>query len=407
MHDIRPVVIVGASLGGMTAARTLAGRVSARVYEPAAALEWLPNIHELISGLRRPYNLRVERGPLLARAGHDWYRQRVVRIDAHRHELFLDDGSIQPFSRVIVAVGGRHQTWGVPGADEYAHPFKSVADCQQIAQRLQRLSSRPGPLRLVLVGAGIEGVEALGEILRTYGRRPGLTIEVIDSAPRVLAGLPASLDMAIRQRCTGLPVSFRLGQRVAAVDQTGVSLVSGETLAADMVIWTGGVGPHPLLHASHLNDPSGFAPVSAALHSDHAEGVYVIGDAVSSVAGMLLPKQAYHAMDMGRLAARNVLAARAGKTLSAFRPSPKPQIITFGALDTFLLSGDRVLAGPSLRLLKEAVYQAGMASFDRRRRDRRLWAAWRRMLDSGIDATIDGLRHPDSLAGLVRFRVLE
>ncbi|MEE4250806.1 MAG: hypothetical protein V2I38_09475, partial [Alcanivoracaceae bacterium] len=97
MHDIRPVVIVGASLGGMTAARALAGRVSARVYEPAGALEWLPNIHELISGLRRPYNLRVERGPLLAKAGHDWYRQRVLRIDAHRHELFLDDGSVQPF----------------------------------------------------------------------------------------------------------------------------------------------------------------------------------------------------------------------------------------------------------------------------------------------------------------------
>ena len=407
MHDIRPVVIVGASLGGMTAARTLAGRVTARVYEPAAALEWLPNIHELISGLRRPYNLRVERGPLLAKAGHDWYRQQVTRIDAHRHELLLDDGSVQPFSRVIVAVGGRHQTWGVSGADEHALPFTSVADCQQIGQRLHRLSSRPGPVRVVLVGAGVEGVEALGEILRAYGQRPGLTIEVIDSAQRILSGLPASIDAAIRQHCALWPVNFRLGERVTAVDKNAVLLASGETLPADMVIWTGGVGPHPLLLASHLNDPSGFAPVSAALHSDHAEGVYVIGDAVSSVAGMLLPKQAYHAMDMGRLAATNVLAARAGKAPSRFNPSAKPQIITFGALDTFLVSGDRVLAGPSLRIVKEAVYQAGMASFDRRRQSRRLWALWRRILDSGIDATIDGLRHPDTLAGLIRFRVLE
>ncbi|MDF1630520.1 MAG: FAD-dependent oxidoreductase [Alcanivoracaceae bacterium] len=407
MHDIRPVVIVGASLGGMTAARALAGRVAARVYEPAGALEWLPNIHELISGLRRPYNLRVERGPLLAKAGHDWYRQRVQRIDAHRHELFLDDGSVQPFSQVIVAVGGRHQTWGIPGADEHALPFKSVSDCQRIAQRLERLSSRPGPLRLVLVGAGVEGVEALGEILRAYGARPGLTIEVVDSATRVLPALPQSLDQAIRQHCQRWPVNFRLGERVAVVNEMGVSLASGEMLAADLVIWTGGVGPHALLRESHLNDPSGFAPVSAALHSDHAEGVYVIGDAVSSVAGMLLPKQAYHAMDMGRLAATNIMAARAGKELAEFRPSPKPQIITFGALDTFLISDHRVLAGPSLRVVKEAVYQAGMASFDRRSSTRRLWGLWRRILDSGIDATIDGLRHPDSLTGLARFRVLE
>ena len=75
MHDTRSVVIVGANIAGMTAARALAGRISVKVFEPTAALEWLPNIHELISGLKRPHNLRVERGPLLARAGHDWHRQ--------------------------------------------------------------------------------------------------------------------------------------------------------------------------------------------------------------------------------------------------------------------------------------------------------------------------------------------
>lgn len=407
MHDIRPIAIIGANLAGLTAARALAGRVTANVYEPAAALEWLPNIHELISGLRRPQNLRIERGPLLARAGHDWHRQRVTRIDAHRHELVLEDGSVQLFSQAIVAVGGRHQSGDIPGAAEHALPFKSVADCQFIAMRLQQLSHRPGPLRVVLVGAGVEGVEALGEILRAHGRRPGLTIDVIDSAERVLAALPAVLDQAVRQHCQPWPVTFRLGQRVAAVEHDAVLLASGETVPADVLIWTGGVGPHPLLRASHLNDPSGFAPVSATLHSDHATDVYVVGDAVSLIAGQPLAKQAYHAMDMGRLAAANVLATRAGKMPNTFHPSGKPQLITFGALDTFLVSGARVLAGPSLRLLKEAVYQAGMASFDRRRGDRRLWALWRRILDSGVDSVIDGLRHPDTLTGLVRFKVLE
>jgi len=194
---------------------------------------------------------------------------------------------------------------------------------------------------------------------------------------------------------------------VAAVEREAVLLASGEILPADLLIWTGGVAPHPLLHASHLNDPSGFAPVSNTLHSDHAQDVYVVGDAVSLIGGQPLAKQAYHAMDMGRLAAVNVLAARAGRMPAVFQPSRKPQIISFGALDTFLVTGERVLAGPSLRLLKEAIYQAGMASFDRRRGDRRLWALWRRVLDGGIDSVIDGLRHPDTLAGLVRFNVLE
>jgi NADH dehydrogenase FAD-containing subunit len=407
MHDIRSVVIVGANLAGMTAARALAGRVSAKVYEPAAALEWLPNIHELLSGLKRPHNLRVERGPLLARCGHEWHRQRVNHIDAHRHELTLDDGSVQPFSRVIVAVGGVHQSFGVEGSDLHAMPFKSVADCQHIAVRLQQLAGRAGPMRVVVVGAGIEGVEALGELLRMVGRRPGFSVDVIDARDRVLRELPAGVDASVREHCRHWPVQFHLGTRVAAMDAESVQLANGTRLAADLVIWTGGVGPHPLLRASHLCDPTGFAPVSAALHSDHAEGVYVVGDAISTVAGQPLPRQAYHAIDMGRLAARNVLAARAGRTLMPFRPAPKPQLVTFGELDTYLVTGPRVLASPALRVLKEAVYQAGIASFDRRRVDRRAWGLWRRVLDSGIDGAIDSLRHPAGLLGWPRFRVLE
>jgi NADH dehydrogenase FAD-containing subunit len=406
MHDTRSVVIVGANIAGMTAARALAGRISAKVYEPTAALEWLPNIHELISGLKRPHNLRVERGPLLARSGHDWHRQRVVAIDPHRHQLTLEDGSEQLFSQMILAIGGVHYSGAVPGA-EYAMPFKSVADCQRIGIRLQQLASRPGPMRVVIVGAGVEGVEALGEVLRRFGRRPGLSIQVIDSRERILRNLPAAVDETIRRHCASWPVAFCLGERVAALDAEQIRLQSGRSLAADIVIWTGGVGAHPLLHASHLSDDTGFASVSAELHNDHADGIYVVGDAVSRIGGTELERQAYHAIDMARVAAANVLASRAGRALRSYRAALKPQLITFGELDTFMVSGKRVIASPSLRTLKEAIYQAGIAGFDHRRRDRRLWGLWRRILDSGIDAGIDSLRHPATLLGWTRVRILE
>ena len=122
---------------------------------------------------------------------------------------------------------------------------------------------------------------------------------------------------------------------------------------------------------------------------------------------MGLERQAYHAIDMARVAAANVLATRSGRLLQSYRPALKPQLITFGELDTFMVSGQRVVASPSLRLLKEAIYQAGMAGFDHRRTDRRLWGLWRRILDSGIDGAIDSLRHPSALLGWARVRVLE
>lgn len=394
MRDTRSVVIVGANLAGMSAARALAGEVAAIVYEPAPMLEWLPNIHELLSGLKRPYNLRIERGPLLARAGHSWRRQRVMRIDPHHHRIELDDGTEQLFSRLIVAVGGVHQSHAVPGAEQFALPFKSVADCQRIAVRLAALASTGGAMRVAIVGAGLEGVEALGEILRRYRHHPGLSLAWVDAAPRLLASQPAVLDETLREHCRRLPVCLHLGQRVARVSAQSITLADGEVLPADLVLWTGGVAPPPLLAASHLNAADGFAAVTPALHSDHGEGVYLAGDAVTVVGGARIPQQAYHAMAMGQHAARNVLAMHHGRPLMPWRPDNKPQLITFGDLDAFLVQGERVLASPALGWLKEGIYQAGMASFDRRRGGRRLSGVWRRLQDSLLDNSIDLLRQP-------------
>ena len=321
-------------------------------------------------------------------------------INWRRHILTLADGREQFFSRAIVAVGGVNNTHGVPGAREHAMPFKSVEQVRRIAVRLQRGLAAGGDLNVVLVGGGIEGVEALGEIVRHYGHHPRLSLTVVDAAPRLLPSLAAGVDAHLRDLCPTPQVRFRLGARVAEVTAYSVSLSGGETLPADLVIWTGGVAPNPLLAASGLADDSGFAPVRDTLQSLVNPNVFVIGDGVSSVAGERLPHQAYHAMDMGRLAARNINALVNHRPLASFRRADKPQLVTFGDRDTLLVLEDRVVASPALRSLKEAVYQLGMAQLDRRGLWRRGAALARRAMQGGIDESIELLRAPPSLARL-------
>jgi NADH dehydrogenase len=406
MWNGEPVAIIGANMGGMAAARALAGRVEAVVYDPGASLQWLPNIHELLSGLKRPQNLRLQRAPLVHRYGHQYQRHAVTGINWRRHILSLDDGSEQFFSRAIVAVGGVNNTFGVPGASEHAMPFKSVLQCRRIAVRLQETLGRGDALNVVLVGGGIEGVEALGEILRRYRHHAGLSLTVVDAASRLLPALPAGVDEHLRALCPST-VRFCFGEHVTRVSADSVSLGDTGTLPADLVIWTGGAGAHPLLADSGLADDTGFAPVRKTLQSIHNPNVFVVGDAVADVDGARISPQAYHAMDMGRLAARNVDALIRHRPLQAFRPAHKPQLITFGDLDTLLVTDDRVWASPALRSLKEAVYQLGMAQLDGRRPWRRGTALFRRALEGGIDEAIDLLRAPPALgrmAGMKQWR---
>ena len=357
------IAVVGAGFAGLSAARELGREFAVTVLDGSSWFEWLPNIHELLSGVKRPADLRLPHRALMARSGHRFVRATVAAIDAGAGRLVTTGGRSIGFDACIVAVGGVHDTFGVPGADRYAMSFKSVDDCDAIGRRLAQLARRPGRHSVVIVGGGLEGIEALGEILRRFRHSDAFEVSVVEAGARLLPGTARALDAAVRAHCAGHQVRFVTRSRVTSVTPGRVRLDTGETLRSDLTMWTGGSAPSPLLQASGLADgPRTWAPVKASLQSRRFENVFVAGDAAA------LPrpvgKQAYYAMQMGECAADNVVRALEGRRLRNFSPSRKPMLVAFGDLDTFLVSGRSVVASPALAAAKEAVFQVTMARFD-------------------------------------------
>jgi len=361
---LRPrIAIVGANFAGLAAARQLGDEYAVTVFDRSASFEWLPNIHELLSGVKRTSDLRLPRRRLVTRAGHRFVRAEVIAIDAAAGQLSTTTGRKFGFDSCIVAVGGADEFYGVHGADRHAMPFKSVDDCAAIGRKLATLARKRGRRSVVIVGGGLEGIEALGEILRRHARLDGLAITLVEAGPRLLPGTPVSLDAAVRAHCEGRNVRILTDSPVTAVSPKQVRLRCGATIRSDLTLWTGGVAAPPLLHEAGLADrPRQWAPVTAALRSKRFDNVFVIGDAAALPHP--LAKQAYYALQMGTAAAANVRRALAGRTLRDFKPSAKPRLIAFGDLDTFLVSGRTVIASPGLAALKEAVFQVTMAEID-------------------------------------------
>ncbi len=90
------VVIVGANFAGLTAAMHLdSDRYDVTVVDRSPWFEWLPNVHELLSGVKKPADLRLPRRRLLARAGHRFIEAEVTRVDARsRRVLSPTDGRV-------------------------------------------------------------------------------------------------------------------------------------------------------------------------------------------------------------------------------------------------------------------------------------------------------------------------
>lgn len=357
------VVIIGANFAGLIAAMRLPPDYEVTVLDPSPWFEFLPNVHELVSGVKSPGSLRLPRERLLQRAGHRFLQQAVTAIHPAERRVEIESGASLPFDACVVAVGGVNNTLGVPGAAEYGMPFKTVDGCRRIGERLQRLLAGSDPASVVIIGGGLEGVESLGEILRNYRNRRGLTIHLVEANQRLLPGEPSVLDRQIRRACASLPVHFHTGQQVKTLAEHEVEITSGAKLASNLTIWTGGAAPPKILTEAGLTrSKADWAAVKPTLQSVFFENVFVIGDA----AGLPNPaaKQAYHAMDMGACAAENVRAFLSGRALSRFRPSPEITLVSFGDLDTHLITGGHVVSGSALAAAKEAAYQFSMARID-------------------------------------------
>lgn len=354
------ILIAGGNFAGLAAARTLdTRRVQVTVVDPSPRIEWLPNVHELLSRRKRPEQLQHDRREALARMGHDFLCDSAIHIDRSQQRVHTASGERLDYDVLILAVGRTPHDHGVPGVHEHAMNTRSVESCARIGNTLTRLAALPEGRDVVVTGGGIEGVEMLGEILRHQslsGRNTGrFNLHLVEMADALFPRFPG-LHERLLGRMQG-QVRLHLGRRVVAVGADSVTLDDGTRLPARLVLWSAGSRGHPLPVAALLAEQGDDAPVRGTLQSADDGRIFVAGDAARLPAA--LEKQAYHAQDTGRHAALNARRLLAGKPLLDFRPLPRPALVSFGDRDAFLVFDRQVLATPALLTLKEGIYQYG------------------------------------------------
>ena len=362
-RSLLSVVIIGANFAGLKTAVSLPKQFNVTIVDPWPWFEFSPGIHELVSGFKTPDALRFSKESIVSRSGHKIVPETVTAILPEKQIVITASGTRLPYDYCIIAFGGESNTFNVKGADTHAMAFKSVDQCHLISQRLEELTKKRKAFSIVIAGGGFEGIEALGEILRKYKDVKGIQIHLVEKQEKLMADAPADLDREIRRLGAPYPVIFHTGKGISRVWKHSVDLSDKTKLPSQLTIWTGGAKPPALLYESNLSDaPDQWMNVNKSLQHVSYPEIFAAGD----VAGLQLPlrKQAYHAMDMGKTAAENILRLHAGKPLKSFKASSKPMLVSFGDLDAFLIDKRIVVGGPALGLLKEAVFHIVMTQLD-------------------------------------------
>jgi NADH dehydrogenase len=357
------VVILGCGFGGLAAAKAFAG-APVRV-----TLIDRENHHLFQPLLYQVATAGLASVAIAAPIRHIFRRQRNVTtllaearaIDVPGRRVVLDDGGALDYDYLIIATGATHSYFGRDEWTRFAPGLKTLDDAMEIRRRIllayERAEREPDPvlqrrlLNFIVVGGGATGVELAGtlaEIARhtlrdEFRRIDSRTAQVIliEGVERVLPTYPPDLSEKARRQLERLGVEVRTSTRVTGIDAEGVWI--GDTrLTAGTVVWAAGIAASPLGRALGAPlDRAGRVAVKPDLSVPGHPDVFVIGDLATVTSdGKPVPGIAPAAKQMGRCAARNILARLDGRPVTPFR------YVDYGSLATIGRHAGIAVIGP-------------------------------------------------------------
>ncbi|MGW5479486.1 NAD(P)/FAD-dependent oxidoreductase [Streptomyces sp. NPDC004008] len=238
---MRTVAVVGASLAGLSAARSLRrrgydGRLVVIGDEPHRPYDRPPLSKEFLAGAIGEAELALERDDEDLQA--EWVLgARATGLDRTERAVRLADGREIRADGVVVATGAAART--LPGAEGLAgvHVLRTLDDARALRDDLARGG------RLVVIGGGFVGAEVASTAYAL-----GLDVTVIEAAPAPLAGpLGEAMGRIVAALHTdhGVPLLCGVGVKGLGGKRRvdSVLLEDGRGVPADTVVV--GVGARP------------------------------------------------------------------------------------------------------------------------------------------------------------------
>jgi NADH:ubiquinone reductase (H+-translocating) len=357
--DTARVVVIGAGFGGLACARSL-GRSDCRVTVVDRSNHHLfqPLLYQVATaGLAAPAIAAPTRFLLRKLRNVTTLMADVRAVLPAQRRVVLDDESILEYDYLVVASGATHSYFGHDEWATFAPGLKTLADAQEIrrrvlqafefAERTTDAQDRASWLRFVVIGGGPTGVELAGTLAEIARHTLPQEFRHIDSrvaevhlvelSERVLSGFPERLSAKARVQLERIGVTVHTGARATKIDAQGVTLQGASPqdrsrLESHTVLWAAGVQASPL--GAMLDTPidrAGRVSVLPDLSLEAHPEIFVVGDLASTTSGgKPVPGVGAAAKQMGKTAARNVLARISGGAATPFTYRDYGMLATIG-----------------------------------------------------------------------------
>lgn len=370
------ICILGGGFGGLYTALRLSQLPWEKPQRPEIILVdrndrflFSPLLYELLTGELQTWEIAPPYEELLVSTGVRFTQAAVAGIDIDERRVQLQDGPEFAYDRLVLALGGETPLDSVPGAAEYAIPFRTIADAYRLEERLRILEeSDADKIRVAIVGAGYSGVELACKLAERLGERGRLRlIELSDLILRTSTDFNRD---AAHKALDDRNIWIDLETGVESIEPNTISLLykgQVDTIPVDLVLWTVGTKVAPVVRSLSLKQSQrGQLTTTPTLQVvDHPE-IFALGDLADcrDAVGQQVPSTAQSAFQQADYAGWNIWASLTGRPLLPFRYQHLGEMMTLGT-DNATFTGLGVkLDGPLAYLARRLAYLNRMPTLD-------------------------------------------
>jgi NADH:ubiquinone reductase (H+-translocating) len=281
------------------------------------------------------------------------HQATVTSIDPEAREVRFEEMTPIRYDYLVLGLGAQVNYFGVKGAAEHSFPLYTLADAVRLKEHLLRKWEdadrdpaviADGALNVVIVGGGPTGVESAGALAELYRGNfaedyPGIPqdaahLTLVEAGPVLFSMFKPDIRTYTEKALAKRGVDVLLGEIVASVEPTRVTLRSGTSMPAHTLVWGAGLQGSAVLHTLGLKLQKGNrVGVGPDLRVPEHPEIFAVGDAAwitDAGTGDVLPQLGSVALQAGERAGDNISRLLAGRQPSPFRYHDKGTMAAIG-----------------------------------------------------------------------------
>lgn len=333
----KKVVVLGSGYSGSAAIKKLEKKLT-----DSCELIWISDkpyhfvLHESHKIIRNPEIIDKISFPIseIKNEETEFIEGEVVDIDSEKRTVELKENKNIQYDYLLVAIGSETAYYNIPGLNKHGFPLKELNDAKKIHRKLEKISessSPEDPAKIVVGGAGLTGIQCVGEIAEYRNNKDiPLDIYLVEATDTIFSQGSSKLRNKLMERLEELSVDILTGDPIIEVGKNKISFKNRDPLRHDMLVWTGGIKGPDILENTDLEIKRDILYTENNLQTSDKR-VFATGDsAFITYDEKESPPTAFVAWKSGEIASENIIRQIKGKKLKNWKYTSPGTLVSVG-----------------------------------------------------------------------------